>query len=73
MKLPESWRELAPRAYRKPMGKFLEACRKPVGKLLGPCRKSLEKLLEVYREPLEKLLGNLLRAYKMRPAAQGSS
>ena len=29
MKSPGSWRELAPRAYRKPMGKLLEAYRKP--------------------------------------------
>ena len=35
MKSPGSRRELAPRAYRKPMGKPLEACREPLGKLLG--------------------------------------
>jgi hypothetical protein len=42
---------LAPRAYRKPMGKLLGSCRKPLG-----------KLLEAYREPLGKLLGKLVRA-----------
>jgi hypothetical protein len=35
MKLPGSWRELALRAYRKPLGKLLEAYREPLGKLLG--------------------------------------
>jgi hypothetical protein len=35
MKSPGSWRELAPRAYRKPIGKLIEAYRKPLGKLLG--------------------------------------
>jgi hypothetical protein len=28
---------LAPRAYRKPMGKLLEAYRKPLGKPWGSC------------------------------------
>jgi hypothetical protein len=35
IKLPGSWRELALRAYRKPLGKLLEAYREPLGKLLG--------------------------------------
>jgi hypothetical protein len=43
MKSPGSWRKLAPRAYRKPMGKLLEAC--SPGEVLG-------KLLGAGREPL---------------------
>jgi hypothetical protein len=35
MKSPGSWRELALRAYKKPMGKLLEVYRKLLGKLLG--------------------------------------
>jgi hypothetical protein len=35
MKSPGSWRELAPRAYRKPLGRLLEAYRERLGKLLG--------------------------------------
>jgi hypothetical protein len=69
MKLPGSWRELAPRAYRKPMGKLLEACRKPLGKLLGnllgACKMHLGNLLGAGRKHLGKHLGNLLGAYRI--------
>jgi hypothetical protein len=45
---------LAPRAYRKPMGKPLEACREPLGKLLGG-------LWTAPREALIKGLGGRCR------------
>jgi hypothetical protein len=43
MKSPGSGRELAPRPYRKPIGKLLEACREHLGKLLGKLLGGLQK------------------------------
>jgi hypothetical protein len=58
MKSPGSWRELAPRACKKPLGKPWEALRGPVDSLGGPIGSSCRKLL--YKAPIEaprKLVG----------------
>jgi len=60
MKSPGSWRELVPRAYRKPMGKLLEACREPL--VESSWEVLIKGLGRPCRKPLGKLLGKLLEA-----------
>jgi hypothetical protein len=69
MKSPGSWRELASRAYRKPLGTLLEACRERLGKLLGDLQEApIEQGLGIWNHlgvVVNWLLGKLLGACKL--------